>query len=323
MDRSGVFPNAIKAIRKRPSMFLLTGAVLLIIAALDYLFPYAKIIKETAATSQGSFLNALVQLMNFIIEPSILIKFLLISLAIIIGVSLVFAFFFSGVFGKLVAYLNGDRKYENSQFITCLRKHFFRTFMTFMKTGCILFVFIIALILSAVPAIMITRFAQGNNELSWDIAMYAIDIITVLVLFLSFFYVSMYLAFWFPATIRYKKAIKAAKIIVNNFFSKLLLSFIIADLFFGLGLYLTIFSLAQKADTWYGLPGAIIGLLVLDLVIVIFFSYIFTAFYIYVDKYKGVKTSAVSKYSDDDDEDYDEDYDDDYDDDEEYYDDEE
>jgi hypothetical protein len=317
MNSPRVFPNAIKAISKRPSMFLLTGAVLLIVASMDYFFPFSGLISVTANLSQGTLLDSLVQVMNIIIDPKVLLPFLLGALGFVTAASLVFGFFFSGVFGKLVAYLNGDRNYENSKFSTCLRKHFIRTFMTFWKTGCIMFIFLFALILSAVPAIMITRVASSTSDFSWNIAMYTIDIITIIVLFLAFFHVSMYLTFWFPATIRYKKAIKAAKIIVNNFFGKLLVSFIIADIFLALGLYVTVFSLAKKADAWYGIPGAIFGLIILDFLIVIFFSYIFTAFYIYVDEYKGVKTSAVSKYEDEDD--YDDDYDeDDYDDDDDY-----
>jgi hypothetical protein len=278
MDTINIVLNSIKVMMKKPVMFIYMAVMISLFILVDYIYRFSVIISLVKNLKMGD----IVSMMQLLIQPGIFIKVLVFIIVFIIVISMILAVFFSGLFSKLQNALYSKKKLRES-FIKSLKKYYMKTVWTFMRTGLILILLIFALLIAAIPAIIVSIAAYNSGGIYILLAT-IIDVISALILFLVFYFVKMYLVFWFPSMLNYKKSLKIARMVVNKNFWKIIYNFIATDVVMIFGITITIISLAERNIVFLSVPLTIIGAVIIIVAIVFFFTYVFTAFKYYVDR---------------------------------------
>ena len=267
---------------------------------------------------QGAWMQNIVHTLNILFNnPFYTLAFLILTFAAIVIMSVVLSFSFVGIFGKLNRQVNG-KKAEPTKYKWYFKKYYLKIAWTFIRTGSLLVLFFIASMVFLVPTIIISGFAYREGG-SWIIVALVLSLLSIITLFLAHYYIKMYLVFWFPSMMLHKRSFKAARMIVNQNFWKILGIFILADVVFFLGIFLTMYSLADLSDNVDNItsyPMLLGGLACMIVGIVAYFSYVFHAYRFYVEKHrrneikKRMKKKRRKQREYDEYDDYDDDYDD-------------
>ena len=278
MDTINIVLNSIKIMLKKPAMFLYMAVMVSMFILIDYMYRFSVIISLVKSLKLGD----IVSMLQVLIQPSIFTKVLLVIIVFIVVMSMILSVFFSGLFSKLLNAVY-NKKSVKENFVKSIKKYYLKTLWTFIRSGLILILSILALLIAAVPAIIVSIAAYNSGGIYIFLAT-IIDVISAAILFLVFYFIKMYLVFWFPSMLNYKKSLKIARMVVNKNFWKIIYNFIATDVVIFFGITITIISLAERDKLIISIPMTLIGSAVLIVSIVFFFSYVFTAFKYYVDK---------------------------------------
>lgn len=158
-----------------------------------------------------------------------LIMLSLIVFAIISG--LLSGVFFSGYFHILHKTLNSYKPKKND-YLTGLKKNFFSVFKVVSVSFILLGIVISMISFIFVPSIVtLNALLAGKAELFFILVLFLI--VTVFVLFFSFTFFRIYMLYWLPACVSYKKkSFRAGRYVVDNNFWRSMLAIFLFDIIF-------------------------------------------------------------------------------------------
>lgn len=189
--------DTIKAVVKRPFILVLVSAVMLAAAIFNVFIPVIPMIVGIIRMTGGSFFESILSVIQVLLDPSGIL-YLLISLAVM-------ALLLSAAAGLLlpgyILIVNDglDKGVKlKGLFTKGIKNNFLKFFVMTLKTTLLTAVFFIFMVISAVPAIIVTRAAFGTKP-DLMLAAVFIDIITVCVFFLCLSFFRVYLSMWYAA----------------------------------------------------------------------------------------------------------------------------
>ncbi len=229
--------TTLKAVAKHPSIVITVGVIMLIAAVLYMFIPVMAMIIGIVNMTGGDFFDSVLALIQMLVDPQN-IWLILVSTAIM-------AILLSAVVGLLLpgylltvndALLNGAGK--KGLFIKGIRKYFFRFFLITIRATIFSVLLVIFLLVSSVPAIVITRLAfLSKPELM--LAAVFIDIMTIGVFIVALSFLSIYIYMWYIASLTAsKKPFRAGKAIADRRFWRITLGLLVFDAVFAGGLCL-------------------------------------------------------------------------------------
>ncbi len=119
-----------------------------------------------------------------------------------------------------------------------IRKYFFRFFLISIRTALLAVIVILFLLISSIPAIIITRLAFSSAP-ELMIAAVFIDIMTVAVFFAGLSFFSVYIYMWYIASLTdSKKPFRTGKEVADRKFWGIALGLLVFDVIFAVGLFL-------------------------------------------------------------------------------------
>ena len=279
MDTINIVLNSIKVMLKKPTMFIYMAVMISMFSVIDYFYRFSVLILLFIKNLK---LEVIVSMLQLFIQPIIFTKVLLAIAVFLVVLSMILALFFSGLFDKLINSLY-NKKNVRENFFKSIKKYYLKTAWTFIRTGILLIISILALLIASVPAIIVSIAAYNSGDIYILLAAIT-DVISAFIIFLVFYFIKMYLIFWFPSMLNYKKSFKIARMVVNKNFWSIIYNFIATDVILFFGITITIIALAERDKFIISVPMIILGSAILVVTIVFFFSYVFTAFKFYVDK---------------------------------------
>jgi len=165
-----------------------------------FIFGFGALDFQGTLNSIVSFLSLLTALFN---SPLAVLKAFLIVVAILAVVSLTVSIGLAGIFNVINNEVEGKPKVKG-QFYIGLKNYYFRTvFITFRVLFFSVF-FLLFLMVSSIPAIILTQAWISNKPGLFALTL-LVDIITLLVLFFCMLFFAIYMLFWFPASLNCDK----------------------------------------------------------------------------------------------------------------------
>ena len=222
-------------IRKRPFLIISFAMATLAYGIANSLNPFISLLLGFSAIGGGNIFDSMINFLQLIFSLLSDIKIFLISLMVfactVAIVSALSGLFFSGYFHVLNNTLQGKPK-TDKEFITGVKKFFPGIFLMVVRTIAFGVFFVLFMMISSVPAIVVTKaLFTGKPELL--IASILFIIVTLCVLFFGLMFFRIYISYWYPSALFYKKgAFSAGKRLANTYFWDILKKFLIFDLIF-------------------------------------------------------------------------------------------
>lgn len=200
-----IYSNALRTITKRLFIVVFFGTVTLLFLLANSLNPVFHLMAGLGKIKGNSFLDSIISLLQFLIEPRVIIALLLSLPGFSAVASLITGLLFSGCFYIINNTLNRIPK-TRGEFGLGLKKYFWKvTLVSFFVffTGLALAVF---LSVASVPALVITSAARESKGNLIPAAIF-VDVLTAGVfLFIIMFFTS-YAFFTYPAIYNGKKGV--------------------------------------------------------------------------------------------------------------------
>ncbi|HEX2946210.1 MAG TPA: hypothetical protein VHT96_09690 [Clostridia bacterium] len=236
--------DAIQAVVKRPFILVLVSAVMLAAAVFNVFIPVMAMVVGIIKMTGGGFFDSILSIIQVLIDPSSLVT-LLISLAVL-------ALLLSAAAGLLLpGYilivndgLNKGRKMEGL-FSAGIKNSFLKFFIITLKTTLVTAVFAVFLLISAVPAIIVSKAAFSTKP---DLMLPAvfIDIVTVCIFFLCLSFFRIYVSMWYAAAaFNEEKPFKTGKAAGDRRFWSTAMGFLGFDVVFSAVIFLIYQSSSQ------------------------------------------------------------------------------
>lgn len=229
------FKNFVGLTLKRPSILVLIGIITLIISAVNLKNPLLSLVFGSGSVSGGNIFDTAMTIIKLgykvVTNLSTLPFVILFLIGVIVLGSVLLAFLFSGCFHILTHILERKEKYHG-EFIQGVRKYFTRLFLVSLRVLTAGILFLIFATVACIPAIVITRtLISGKYELVFVALL--LDIITLSVMFYGFMTLRIYVFYWYPAVLNFKKrSFAAAKHITDKYFWGILRQFVVFDLLY-------------------------------------------------------------------------------------------
>jgi hypothetical protein len=198
-----ILAAACRVIVKRPFIIWFFGIIALVWSVIDFYNPVTPILLGFSDMGKGSGFAAIVSLLQFILDPGIIITVLLFVLGFSAAAALLGGVLFSGYFFILNNTLDGKEKYKG-EFIQGVKKYFSRLATIIFRTVILGFIFVVFLLIASVPAIIITR-ASPADSLKFVITGIFVNVLTVSVLYFGLMFFRIYFLFWYPAAVNNSK----------------------------------------------------------------------------------------------------------------------
>jgi len=189
--------DAIQAVAKRPFILVLVSAVMLAAAIFNIFIPVMAMIVGIIKMTGGGFFDSILSVIQVLIGPSSLLTMLITLAVLALLLSAAAGLLLPGYILIVNDGLNKGRKIKG--LVTeGIRNNFLKFFVMTLKTTLITAAFVIFLLISAVPAIIVSKAAFGTKP---DLMLGAvfIDIVTICVFFLCLSFFRIYISMWYAA----------------------------------------------------------------------------------------------------------------------------
>lgn len=239
-----IIRDTMRAVVKRPFILVLVSVVMLVAAIFNVFIPVMAMIVGIIKMTGGGFFDSILSVVQLMLDPSGILM-LLISLAVLaLLLSTAAGLLLPGYILIVNDGLNKGRKLEGL-FAEGIRNHFLKFFVMTLKTTLLTAVFFVFMLVSAVPAIIVTKAAFGTKP-DLMLAAVFIDIITVCVFFLCLSFFRIYLVMWYvAAAFNEKRPFKTGKTAGDRCFWSMAMSFLGFDVVFSAVIYLIYQSSSQ------------------------------------------------------------------------------
>lgn len=229
--------TTVKAIEKHPSVIVVIGVIMLVGAVFNMFIPVMAMVIGIINMTGGDFFDSILALLQMLIDTqNIVVVFaatLSLSLLLSVAVGLLLPGYLLTVNDSLIS--GPGRK---GLFRMGIRKYFFRFFLISIRTALLAVIVILFLLISSIPAIIITRLAFSSAP-ELMIAAVFIDIMTVAVFFAGLSFFSVYIYMWYIASLTdSKKPFRTGKEVADRKFWRIALGLLVFDVIFAVGLFL-------------------------------------------------------------------------------------
>ena len=228
---------SIRAVVKRPFILVLVSAVMLAAAVFNAFIPVMAMIVGIIKMTGGGFFDSILSVVQVLLEPSGLLT-LLISLAVLaLLLSVAAGLLLPGYILIVNDGLDKGKK-VSGLFAEGIKNSFLKFFVMTLKTTLLTATFFIFMLISAVPAIIVSKAAFGTKP-DLMLAAVFIDIITVCVFFLCLSFFRIYLSMWYTAAaFNEKKPFKTGKAVGDRCFWSMAAGYLGFDVVFSAVIYL-------------------------------------------------------------------------------------
>jgi hypothetical protein len=278
----GAVRKALNIILKRPFIICFTAIITLIYCVVDYFNPVTQLIMGFNRIGKGDFLESIIYSIQ-ILSNSVLTTrnffrdaayffIILAALSIILGVML------SGFFNILNKAVEGAPK-SGRDFFHGIKKYSIRTALVFFRIILIGIMVFVLMLIATVPAVIVTKaWVSGKVELIAVMAF--LDVITFGVLIFGLMFYVIYITFWLPSSINYRKgAFFIAKKVADLDFWRIFVFYIVFGLAFLVShMIITYLNAHLTGTVVVTVILFIVNWLIKTLFFCIFLTYIFWAF---------------------------------------------
>lgn len=229
--------DAIQAVVKRPFILVFVGAVMLAAAIFNVFIPVMAMIVGIIKMTGGGFFDSILSVIQVLIDPSSLVTILITLAVLALLLSAAAGLLLPGYILIVNDGLNKGKKIEGLV-AEGIRKSFLKFFVMTLKTTLITAVFAIFLLISAVPAIIVSKAAFGTKP-DLMLAAVFIDIVTVCVFFLSLSFFRIYISMWYAAAaFNEEKPFKTGKAAGDRCFWSMAMGYLCFDVVFSAVIFL-------------------------------------------------------------------------------------
>lgn len=229
--------TTVKAVVKHPSVIVVIGVIMLVAAVFNMFIPVMAMVIGIINMTGGDFFDSILALLQMLIDPQNVIVVLAATVSLSILLSITAGLLLPGYLLTVNdGLINGPGK--NGLFRNGIKKYFLRFFLITVRTAFFTVLMILFLLISSVPAIIITRLAFSSaSELL--IAAVFIDIMTVAVFFAGLSFFSVYIYMWYIASLTdSKKPFRTGKEVADRRFWSIALGLLAFDVIFAVGIFL-------------------------------------------------------------------------------------
>ena len=205
-DFTKAFWRASTILIKRPIVTVFFSLFMLLITIYNYYSPItglSSILFDSSTFEGGNIFETIVSLLRLTLSHILTTNGVLLTGGVVFILAIIFGIILSGYMYVINSALEGNKK-ENKEFIKGIKKHFLKmTGMTFISliSGLVLAIF---MLIAAVPAMVLTTaLITGNAQ--YFLGALLVDFVTAGVLIFSVMFFSIYVSFWYVATICGKK----------------------------------------------------------------------------------------------------------------------
>ena len=239
-----ILMTTVQAVKKRPFIPILVGVLMLVAAIVNAFIPVMAIIIGIVNMTGGNIFEAILSMLQMMIEPGNIP-----TLLIILAVFTVLASIVAGLLlpGYLLIVDDAIAKEPKrwGLFAQGLKSYFFRFFLMTLKTVLGAAFLALFLMISSVPAIIVTR-AAFSTKPDLLIAALFVDFMTVGVLFFCLTFFKTYVFMWYVAASKgVVKPFAAGKSAANMQFWNMVLNLLVFDVIFAAVIYIIYLSNSQ------------------------------------------------------------------------------
>jgi hypothetical protein len=268
---TNVIGEAAIAVKKYPSLVIATGTVFLIFAVFNRFVPVVAMIIGIVNMTGGSFFDAVLAVLQMMTDLQ--------NIPVTAAAVAVFAVLFSIAAGLVLpGYLlaagdgldKGPKK--RGLFREGIKKYFLKFFLISVRVVFLAVLLIVFLLVSTVPAIVMTRVAlSASPELL--IAAIFVDIVTVGVFFAGLAFFSIYTYMWYIASlVPVRQPFRTGKEVADRRFWCIILDLMVFDVIFAGGFYIIYITGSQVIRYAAGWLFATVFFTILPIYLVKFFK---------------------------------------------------
>ncbi len=236
-----LFKLTLQSAGKRPVVIILPALLALVLSAINLYNPVLPVVLGVSSATGGSFFDGMISALQLLMDPAIIPVIAIFLAGVVVVVSLLAGILLSGYFHIVGNTLAGVEK-TKSDFAAGMKKYLWKIFFVTLRAVLILGMIILIMIISAVPAIIISR-AAATTRPELMLAAVFLDILTAGVVFFGLMFSQVYLFYWYPAVIKdIRKPFRSAKRLVDSNFWQIVARFILFDAAFVVFAYLVIIT---------------------------------------------------------------------------------
>lgn len=230
-----IIRTTMRAATKRPSLPVFIGILMLATAIFNTFIPVMATITGVLGMTGGNIFESMLSVLQMLIDSDILLTLLMMLVVVTILVAIIAGLLLPGFLLAAVDSIATGAK-KQGLFIEGVKHHFFRFFFMTVKTVLFTAFFALFLMVSLIPAIIVTRMAvTARSELM--IAALFIDFMTAGVIFMCLSFYKAYIYMWYiAASTGEEKPFSKGKSIADRQFWDLTLKLLIFDIVFVAGM---------------------------------------------------------------------------------------
>lgn len=239
-----IFKTTVYAVIKRPFILILVGVLMLAAAVVNAFVPVIAMVLGIINMTGGNIFESMLSILQMLFDPGV-IPTLLIALAVFTLFSAIAAGLLLPGFLLVVDDGIAEGVKKRGLFEEGLINCFFSFFLMTLKIVLSTVALALFLMVSAVPAIIVTRVALTTRP-DLMVAALFIDFVTVGVLFMCLSFFRAYIYMWYIAASKgAEKPFRAGKAVADRQFWSITLNLLVFDLVFAAVIYLIYLSDSQ------------------------------------------------------------------------------
>jgi len=225
-----------RAVAKHPSIVITIGLIMLAGALFNRFIPVMALIIGVINMTGGDFFDSVLALMQMLIDPQNVLAILIATAVLAVFASVVIGLVLPGY---LLTVNDGLEKGAGKRglYRKGIRNYFLKFFLIAIRTVFLSVVMLVFMLVSSVPAIVITKLVSTRNDLI--LAAIFIDIVTIGVFFAILSFFSAYIYMWFITSLtESERPFRDGKAIADSNFWNIALSLLAFDVIFAVCIFL-------------------------------------------------------------------------------------
>ncbi|NLV35519.1 MAG: hypothetical protein GXY17_02450 [Clostridiaceae bacterium] len=232
-----IIRTTFRAVIKQPPILIIIASIMLAAAIFNAFIPLMAMIIGVINMAGGGFFDSVLSIVHMVTDQDN-IPTILILLAALTGIGSVAIGLLLPGFLLLVDDGIGKGQRKKGLFAEGIKKYFFKFFPMALLTALVSLLLAVFLLISSVPAIIVTRAAMTTKP-DLLIAAAFLDIVTIGVFFMCLSFFSAYIYMWYiAASTGVEKPFRIGKAIADCKFWRLALGLLIFDIVFAIVIYL-------------------------------------------------------------------------------------
>ncbi len=228
--------SAVDAVMKQPLIIVIISIVMLILVMFNMFIPVMATVVGIVNMTKGGFFDSVLAVMQILIEPRTVLIVLISLLLFTCIISVVIGLLLPGYL--LIVNEGLSKKTTGRRLLTKgIKKYFLKFFLISLKSTLFTTALAVIILVSSVPAIVITRVAFLSRPNLMPVAIF-IDLLTVFVIIFCLSFYSTYTYMWYIASLTAsKKPFLTGKAIADRCFWKIAMGLLLFDVVFVLGIF--------------------------------------------------------------------------------------